>query len=341
MIASEGSEGKSKVDKEAIPDDMREDLKGKGKAEEETTPDVSEASGDTVKPPASPPKAHSPDECRSTTPTQTAASALPPIIEEDSSLSEASSATPTPPDAPKPIARPVKFDELDPRLRCRLPDCRSITSCHDGSSKYCPACSTISYVRYCSKAHLYEDIKRHHGSECCTLPVPNGLVDEFTIPASQKPLRPYMGHGVCSPVNPASYLGTLERQSQVVYFAMEPTGDYPPFNDRSLFHLPVYMVTPDNLSSVRGLGSVVHRVEIPERTYSDTRRAQFRRDLLHILTYDITTPALEQADTRVVAVVRLFLTNNGEWDTATIDLLCLQIGFEFGWKVPEAMERAD
>ena len=267
-------------------------------------------------------------------PLQREPSVLSPIQEEATTMFSTAQSTPSvaSPLIPAPIVL-FKFDSFSPQLRCRLPSCRQMTHPWDGDSVYCPACGPKSYVRYCRKAHLYEDIKRHHASECCTLKI-EGPVDEQTIADHQNPPRTYLGYRF----NPdlSNNIGSVERHRQAVYLAMEPEGDYFLFDDMML--LPDDQpVTPNTLATVRGKGQCIHTITIPDR--GDASFAEFKWDHANIMDRGITSLDLQDMVYRVVARIRSWLIENRSWDEKTVTLLVQQIGWEFGWRVPAELQK--
>ncbi|KIX06331.1 uncharacterized protein Z518_04307 [Rhinocladiella mackenziei CBS 650.93] len=225
------------------------------------------------------------------------------------------------PDPATPIAE-FKFDSLDPRLRCQKPDCRTMTSCWDPAVVICPACGTDSFVRYCKKQHLYDDIQRHWLYECGKARIIDPI-DRDTIRPSQIPNRPYI----------VSHRHNLvERHRQAVWRAMEDA-DYFIFNDVDMVDSDILDPTEEEWSLGRGTGTVVMQILFPEDVPTASRRQLFNHHILQCLTFGspMATPSCMIA----LQLIRESLIVSGNWTEQMLTYLCMQLGGEWGgFRVP-------
>ncbi|KAI1623372.1 hypothetical protein EDD37DRAFT_418555 [Exophiala viscosa] len=233
-------------------------------------------------------------------------------------------------DSDKTIKPPVhttinasKFDSLDPQLRCNKPDCRKMTSCWDNQVVICPACGTNSYVRYCSKEHLYEDIQRHW-LEDCGEHVIKGPVDRNTVRPGQHLKRPYIlgfGHNL------------VERHRQAVYRALEDA-DFFLFDDAGLFE-GGSEPSQEEWSIKRGTGKCVLSVVFPDDGSMASRRLQFDHHVELCLMFG--TPLCYASCVAALSLLRESLVLGTNWTEEVLDCLCLQLAGEWGgFRVPEA-----
>ncbi|KIV80393.1 hypothetical protein PV11_07894 [Exophiala sideris] len=222
-----------------------------------------------------------------------------------------------------PPPKPFKFDSNDPRLRCNKPDCRKMTNCWDTEVVICPACRTNSYVRYCSKGHLYEDIQRHW-LEDCRKHVIEGPIDRKTIRRGQHIKRPYIpgcGHNL------------VERHRQAVYRALEDA-DFFLFDDAGLFE-GGSKPSQEEWSIKRGTGKCVLSIVFPDDGSMASRRLQFDHHVELCLMFG--TPLCYASCVAAMSLLRESLVLGANWTEKVLDCLCLQLAGEWGgFRVPEA-----
>ena len=217
------------------------------------------------------------------------------------------------------------FDNMHPETRCRNPECRKQTHPWDGSTKICPACGERSKVRYCCKACLYLDVRRHFFNECGTLQI-QGPIDEGTLNPATKPDRPYIRHASSEMVN------TVERHRQSVYFAMENEGEYFIFDD--VDQAGSDNPTLEDVQQVRGTGQCIFSVLVPDYV----TRESFRRALMIALSWGTTNAgSTMQCETLAQSIVE-DLVARGKWDEQMCTYLCMQMGFEFNYQIPPAQQ---
>ncbi|EXJ89471.1 hypothetical protein A1O3_02538 [Capronia epimyces CBS 606.96] len=233
-------------------------------------------------------------------------------------------AAPGPPIVPK-----FKFDSMDPRLKCPKPDCRRMTSCWDSAVVICPACGPESYVRYCTKEHLFEDIQRHWVMECEKAKIP-GPIDQNTIQDSQIPNRSYV---VCQRHN------LIERHRQAVYRAMSDS-DYFIFNDIDMVDPEITQPTKEQWNAVRGTGRVVLQLVFPNDMTPQSRRRLFDRHILQCLM--LGDPLAHASCMTAFQLIREALIISGNWTDEILTYLCMQLAGEWGgFKVPTSFYNVD
>ncbi|KAL4808378.1 hypothetical protein BDV18DRAFT_158479 [Aspergillus unguis] len=212
-----------------------------------------------------------------------------------SSPSTSSSKTPTPTPkssahahpTPKPKLRsladlksykPANFVwQLDSHgFPCGLPNCSARCNLWDGATVICPKCGPYSETRYCSREHLFQDIKRHW--PVCGNDVFKHPCKESTIPRDVReasPLVPCL-HGYDTP----------ERFRQAVHFTMNHReGDYFIFSDWE--DLAAAKFPKENLKH-RCSSKIIHVVKFED----GEKRDRFRRVLAAVLFVTIETPDL-------------------------------------------------
>lgn len=232
---------------------------------------------------------------------------------------------------------PFKFDGLDTRLKCPLPECHKMTSCWgeypasigngvigltlsilDPLVVICPACGTDNFTRYCKKQHLYEDIVRHWLEDCGKLSI-TGPIDRSTVRHSQIPRSAYVtGH----------FVNYIERHRQAVYRAMEDA-DYFLFNDADLVESET--PTKEEWNLVRGRGDVRLAIKFPDAA---PRYGEFDHHLMQCLKFS-GPMALHNCD-MAMHLIRETLILQGGWTEDILTDLCMQVAYEWnGYKVPE------
>lgn len=217
-----------------------------------------------------------------------------------------------------------------PALRCRLRRCPKQTSPTDGTSVACPACGFLSLVRYCSKEHLYEDLRHHFSWHCGKYPV-GGRIDHSTVaPVRARQPRPYLRN---------AQVQTLEHHRQAVYFAMEGIndGDYFVFADAAALD-PVEIPTEEQIANCRGMGGLVARIKLADpEDINDHRQQRFRRLITHRLAYGALDEEGRKECVALAAMIRQELINQNQWDEDMITYLAMSMKQEFGFQLPEVM----
>ncbi|KIW15738.1 hypothetical protein PV08_05788 [Exophiala spinifera] len=224
----------------------------------------------------------------------------------------------------EPEVKPFRFDEYDLRLRCRKPDCRKMTSCWDYSVVICPGCGPNSYVRYCSRQHLYDDIQYHWVYHCGRHRITDNI-ERTTIRPHQNPHRPYaLGKG----------FNSVERHRQAVYRSLEP-GDFFLFDDVGLLKPDFIEPTPEQWYLMRGTGPCVFQLFFPDDMTNESRRNVFNTTILECL--GVGFPRAEKSCLTALHLVRESFILTGNWTEQMLNLLCLQLAGEWGgFKVPES-----
>lgn len=184
----------------------------------------------------------------------------------------------------------------------------------------CPACGPNSFTRYCCKEHLYQDIRRHWLLDCGkhSIPVP---VDLETVRPSQLPRTSYItGH----------FSNHIERHRQAVYRAME-SADYFIFDDNE--QLTSDPPTKLEWQLVRGTGKVQKTISFLNDGTMLCPHAFFNHHILQCLKFG--GPLAENSSNMAFHMIRDFLIVEGSWTEEILTALCMQIAFEWGYKVPE------
>lgn len=190
----------------------------------------------------------------------------------------------------------------------------------------CPACGPNSFTRYCCKEHLYEDVQRHWLYDCGKLLV-NGPVDKITIRPSQLPRTSYItGH----------FSNHIERHRQAIYRGMEPA-DYFIFDDDH--HLSNDTPTKEEWNLVRGTGKVLKTVSFINDGTLLSPHAFFNHHMLQCLKFG--GPLALNSCNIAFHMIRDFLIVEGSWSEDILTTLCMQIAFEWGYKVPEHFYNVD
>jgi hypothetical protein len=212
---------------------------------------------------------------------------------------------------------------------CQLQSCSNVTSPDDGATVACPACGVNSSVRYCSKAHLYEDIRVHYLHHCCRFPVE--IKDKsLTAPLLLRQPRPYF-------VNvPGTNIGTIEHHRQAVYYAMEGNGggDYFIFADIAVLG-SILKPSEQQLLRCRGTGKLVARVHIPNNDDThDTRRQRLQWLAVRCLMRGASCIASARDCIDLATIIRQELINQEKWDDDIITYLAMGFKQEFGMQLP-------
>ncbi|RAK97634.1 uncharacterized protein BO80DRAFT_363571 [Aspergillus ibericus CBS 121593] len=167
------------------------------------------------------------------------------------------------------------FWQLDSHgFPCAKSDCDKRCNLWDGATVICPRCGPYSEIRYCSKVHLFEDIKMHW--LYCGQFVFRHPCRETSIPKAVRagpPLIPCL-HAYDVP----------ERHRQAVYFNMNARqGDYFVFADWAEY---VKAGLPEDKTAVRCPSRVVYVVKFDDPAEKD----RFRRVLATCLfmTLEVT-----------------------------------------------------
>ena len=207
-----------------------------------------------------------------------------------------------------------------PTVICRLPSCGQACLITTPSTHTCPNCGPFTPIRYCSKQHLYEDLRRHYTTECrpCTTSI---TPSASSIGLTTLPLRPYL-HPV------AGITPTIERHRQAVYYSTEANISYHLFDDFSEASL---LLRPQ-IQAARGTGNVLHSV-----TFHDPSLSYFGLWVARYLVYGATTLENKEMCERMMVLVRRKCMDDGVWDEELVTRLCTQVGFEVGWTLPEEL----
>lgn len=188
----------------------------------------------------------------------------------------------------------------------------------------CPACGPESYVRYCTKEHLFDDIQRHWLEECGKAQV-KGPVDQDTVRESQKPKRPYIvsqRHNI------------VERHRQAVYRAMTDS-DYFIFNDIDMVDNSICEPTREEYNLVRGTGEVVLQLVVPDDGTPASRRRLFEHHILQCLMFG--SPLAYDSCVMAFQLIRESLIIADNWTEEVLTYLCMQVAPEWGnFVVPAA-----
>jgi hypothetical protein len=243
-----------------------------------------------------------------------------------------------------------KFDSFHPRLKCPKRDCNKMTSCwgkhihssdthfgitansivSDSSVVICPRCGPRTYVRYCSKDHLYTDLVRHWTYECGMPFVKvDQPIDEITIRPNQTPRSSYIfGHMSNLP----------ERHRQAVWRAME-AGDYFIFDDaRRLQNRAVLDMS--NWNQVRCHGKLLRVVHFADDGTPQSKKRVFNHHINQCLMFGM--PLAENSCKIVIHMIREALIVERAWDEDILTDLCMQVAPEWGmFRVPPSFYNVD
>jgi len=190
----------------------------------------------------------------------------------------------------------------------------------------CPACGTDSFIRYCRKQHLYDDIARHWVLECGSHRVTQPI-DRDTIRPSQIPPNRYIA---------GQMHNIVERHRQAVYRAMEEDADYFVFAD--VEQLPAEIAEPTEIewNSVRGKGVLVARVSFPG-SLADPSEKQVFNQLMHRVLASGRIASLDNC-TAATRMIRGALIRSGGWTEDVLTYLCMQVVGEWGgFVVPDTL----
>lgn len=230
-------------------------------------------------------------------------------------------------DCKTPTLTEFKFDGFHPILKCRKPECGRMTSCWDPKVVSCPRCGPKSYVRYCSKEHLYDDMQQHWFIDCGKQEI-LGPVDKFTIRPSQKPLRPYVN----SPIQ-----NNIERHRQAVYHSMEQEASYFVFNDRGNIKVEDdgNTVLKESIILARGTGEVMVSVVFADDDSPSSDKKVFENLLTSILEYGAILRGPDCM--RAAYMIRDKLIETGDWSLEVVLVLRGQWMMEWGFVMPEIL----
>ena len=197
-----------------------------------------------------------------------------------------------------------------------------MTSCWDYAVVICPGCGPHSYVRYCSKQHLYDDLQYHWLYHCGQHEITDPI-DRSTIRPHQDLIRPYVvnnGHNL------------IERHRQAVYRSMEE-GDFFIFDDAGVLGADFVEPTKEQWNTTRGTGPYVFQLIFPDDLTIQSRRLQFDYDIYMCLKFGAPF-ALDSCMT-AVRLIRGSLILTANWTDKILDLLCLQLAGEWGgFRIP-------
>lgn len=217
---------------------------------------------------------------------------------------------------------------------CWLQGCSKRTSPDDGKTVACPACSVNSPVRYCSKEHLYEDIREHFLNHCSRYTVPN-LDETVTAPLKARQRRPYLR------ASKPNDFGNIEHHRQAVYFAMEneEKGDYFIFADIEVLG-SISRPSHAQLESCRGTGKLVAQIKIPDTNDpNDLRIPRFRNLVCRCLINGAITDEGAKNCVQMATMVRQQLLNEEKWDDNMITYVAMCMKQEFRFQLPLAMQK--
>lgn len=232
------------------------------------------------------------------------------------------------------LSGPVIFSYIEPHkiTNCWLSSCGDPTSSTDGQTVICPRCGDHSFVRYCSIAHLLSDMKDHYINHCGRRQ--NLLiVDENTMTPLRASFRPFVRVG-------EQNHDSIERHRQALYHAYppelqanttRPPSDYYLFSDADRFDAAGLPMTPANLATFRGTGSIAGRVRF---NASDPRKPLFAELLERLLALGISAGTEKPRGCRLLFVwIKENLVGQHEWTEIMITRTCLAMQLEFGWNV--------
>ena len=204
-----------------------------------------------------------------------------------------------------------------PLAVCRLPSCGQPCQTTTTSTHTCPNCGPFSAVRYCSKDHLYEDLRRHYVAECraCTT---NITPSASSLGLTTLPIRPYLHPG-------PGIIPTIERHRQAVYYSTEEHISYHVFDDLSAASV---LLRPQIIAA-RGTGTLLHSV-----TFHDPSLSYFGLWVARYLVYGATTLEAQEMCERMMVLVRRKCMDDGMWDEEFVTRLCMQVGCEVDWSLP-------
>jgi hypothetical protein len=215
--------------------------------------------------------------------------------------------------------------------KCWLGGCHKSTSLNYSKTVACPACTVNSLVRYCSKEHLYLDIRCHFLNHC-------GQYSDLSLDRTTtqrlraRQPRPYIA------LNPTVNIATIERHRQAVYFAMEGdgSGDYFIFADVATLGT-VKKYTPQLLESCRGMGQLVASIKFSDNDLDDNRKLMLRNLVCRCLMMGASNEQGARYCIDLAAMIRQELIHQDKWDDDMITYLCMCMKQEFAFQIPMAM----
>ena len=213
----------------------------------------------------------------------------------------------------------IRPDQHTP-ASCQLPSCGQPCLTTTSSTHICPNCGPSSAVRYCSKQHLYEDLRRHYLTECrpsAMIAMPSTTLLGLTT----LPLRPYLHPSL-------GITPTIERHRQAVYYSTEERISYHLFDDLSAASV---LLRPQ-IVAARGTGTLLHSV-----SFHDPSLSYFGLWVARYLVYGATTLEAQEMCERMMVLVRRKCMDDGMWDEEVVTRLCIQVGYEVGWSLPEEL----
>ncbi|KAL2866600.1 uncharacterized protein BJX67DRAFT_133002 [Aspergillus lucknowensis] len=193
------------------------------------------------------------------------------------------------------------FWQLDSHgFPCAKANCEKQCNLWDGATVICPRCGPYSESRYCSREHLFEDVKMHWIS--CGQNVFRHPCRESSIPKSVRD-----GPQLIPCLHPYD---TPERHRQAVYFNMNSrAGDYFLFSDWTDM---VEAGFPDDNLALRCSSRIIHVVKFTEPVEKD----RFRRVLAACL---FVTPESPDLADYLFRLIRDNLRNTHPENNATLD----------------------
>jgi len=213
---------------------------------------------------------------------------------------------------------------------CWLPTCQQPTKSRNIRTTTCPRCGPYSYVRYCSIQHLHADVRRHYIEDCRRRPNHLPYIDEHTISPASKPALRFLE---CV----STMHDSFERHRQALYHSFPPDAksDYYIFGDADdliLSKLSDKTVTSAMLAKCRGTGPIVATIGLD---VTDGRKEQFTSVLERLLILGCAAGTMDEAACGMLFLfVKGDLKDQGIWDEAMTDRLCLAMQLELGWRVP-------
>lgn len=117
---------------------------------------------------------------------------------------------------------------------------------------------------------------------------------------------------------------------------MEPV-DYFIFDDDH--HLPNDTPTKEEWNSVRGTGRVLKTISFPNDGTLLCPHAFFNHHVIQCLKFG--GPLARNSCNMAFHMIRDFLIVEGSWAESILNTLCMQLAFEWGYKVPEHFYNVD
>ena len=180
-------------------------------------------------------------------------------------------------------------------FRCVLPSCHRLVYDHQTTTQICLGCGTKSWIRYCCKQHLFDDMQSHWKECGDPSTVFHEVIDEGTQPG-----RFYRRYPIIADANGARSFQRHRQQTYAVY----NKGQYTVF-------LP---------------GGLPYTVEWPERL-AGLYKPRLER-VLNAAFFDASDAAILEY---LFRLLRFCLRQRGTWNDYLSQILTHQFRLEFGW----------